>query len=134
MRILTCCLSLSLISSQWVTSSKVRRQLRHTSSPNTVVQWPTQGHSEVTSGGDINGREQCMAQLYLWPGCQFHLREPGKRVIARIAAHFDGRLKSSTEGRALRLTEHLAAQFFIKLNAGYSGGLAVRHAGQRRSN
>ena len=40
----------SLISIQRVISSKVRKQLRHTSSPSTVVQWPMHGLSAVTVG------------------------------------------------------------------------------------
>jgi hypothetical protein len=51
MRRFTARRSSSLISSQRLTSSKVRRQLRQTSSPSTVVQWPMQGESEVISRG-----------------------------------------------------------------------------------
>ncbi len=51
MRRFTARRSASLISSQRETSSKVRRQLRQTSSPSTVVQWPTQGESAVISVG-----------------------------------------------------------------------------------
>lgn len=48
-RRLTCRRSSSLISNQRETSSNVRRQLRQTSSPSTVVQWPMQGESAVIS-------------------------------------------------------------------------------------
>jgi len=41
--------SSSVIVGQLVISSKVRKQLRHTSSPSTVVQWPMQGESAVIS-------------------------------------------------------------------------------------
>jgi hypothetical protein len=40
----------SLIVGQRVTSSKVRKQLRHTSSPSTVVQCPMHGLAAVTAG------------------------------------------------------------------------------------
>ena len=39
----------SLICGQPMTSSSVRWQPRHTSSPRTVLQWPMHGHSEVIS-------------------------------------------------------------------------------------
>ena len=42
--------SSSLIVGQRVTSSKVRKQLRHTSSPSTVVQCPMHGLAAVTAG------------------------------------------------------------------------------------
>ena len=66
-RRLTCIRSDSLISSQRLTSSKVRRQLRQTSSPSTVVQWPMQGEAEVISreltaicmGRDYSGFVAC---------------------------------------------------------------------------
>lgn len=52
--------SSSVSSGQRVTSSNVRKQLRHTSSPSAVVQWPVHGHWEVTSGEkDVSSR--CMA-------------------------------------------------------------------------
>ncbi len=64
-RRLTARRSSSLISSQRLTSSKVRRQLRQTSSPSTVVQWPTQGESAVISAG--TSREAGMGRHYT--GC-----------------------------------------------------------------
>jgi len=48
MRRLTAHRSSSFISTQRVISSNVRRQLRHTSSPSTVVQWPMHGLAAVT--------------------------------------------------------------------------------------
>jgi len=53
--------SSSFISSHRATSSKVRKQLRQTSSPSTVVQWPMQGESEVISTG---GSVVCMGRDY----------------------------------------------------------------------
>ena len=42
--------SSSLMVGQRVISSKVRKQLRHTSSPNTVVHCPTHGLAALTAG------------------------------------------------------------------------------------
>ncbi len=61
------------------------------------------------------------------------LRKPNQRLLARLAAHFRRRPQPRTKGRALRLAKHLAAQFFIKLNTGYTGRLAIWHTGQWRS-
>jgi hypothetical protein len=74
-----------------------------------------------------------MAQLYLRLGRQLHLRKPVQRLFPRSAAHLLRGLQSGAKGRSLRLVEHPAVHFFIKLNTGYTGWLALRHAGQGRS-
>lgn len=60
MRWFTAHRSVSFISIQRVISSKVRKQLRHTSSPRTVVQWPMHGLSAVTTGGDTRCTDQVL--------------------------------------------------------------------------
>lgn len=122
--------SSSPISTQRVISSKVRKQLRHTSSPSAVEQCPVQGVSAVTSAE--GEKRRCMARLYRLCG-PFQSRQPDHRRLARLAAHLGGRLKTGTEGRALGLSEHPAAQLLVELYARHPGRLAVRHAGQRRS-
>lgn len=129
MRRFTARRSSSLIPTQRVISSKVRKQLRQTLSPSTVVQWPTQGESAVISAE--GEKRRCMTRLYRLRGL-FQLRQPDHRLLARLAAHFCGGLQPSAEGRALGLAEHLAAQIVVKLHAWQPGGLAIRHAGQGR--
>lgn len=129
MRKFTARRSSSLIPTQRVISSKVRKQLRHTSSPSAVEQCPVQGVSALISAEGENRR--CMARLYRLRRL-FQPRQPDQRLLARLAAHLGGRLQPAAEGRACGLAEHLAAQLVIELNARHPGGLAVRHAGQGR--
>jgi hypothetical protein len=132
MRRFTAMRSSSLNSTQRVISSNVRRQLRHTSSPNTVEQCPTQGEAELISRCE-GGAEEGTAGLYRGPSLRFQACEPGQRLLARGSAHLRGRLQTAAECRALRPAKHGTAVILIQLRAAHPGGLALRHTRQGRS-
>ncbi|BCK88854.1 hypothetical protein MIZ01_2660 [Sideroxyarcus emersonii] len=88
-----------------------------------------QGESAVTS---IISSEVNMAGLYRLRGL-FQLRQPTHRIFARRSAHLGRRLQPAAKGRSLRLAKDFAAQLVIQLHARHPGRLAVRHAGQGRS-
>ena len=80
----------------------------------------------------VRGSKNSMRGLTCWAGDLLKTRQPDDRLFARSAAHLGRRLQPAAKGRALRLAEHLAAQFFIELYARHPGRLAIRHAGQGR--
>ncbi len=123
--------SSSVSSGQRVTSSNVRWQLRHTSSPSAVVQCPTQGHSAVISCWIEAGR---IRRLYRWPCFLLQFTQPLQRMFTRVAAHFCRRLQPGAKCRTLRLAEYLAAQLFIQLRTRNFRRFTTGHAGQGRGN
>lgn len=133
MRRFTARRSSSSIATQRVISSKVRRQLRQTSSPSAVEQCPVQGVSAVTSGWEA-GVWVCIGPR-LYRRCSRPLQpgQPHHRRLARFTAHLRRRLQAAAKSRPLGPAEDRAAVIIRKLHTAHPGRLALRHAGQRRS-
>lgn len=131
MRRFTARRSASSIATQRVISSKVRRQLRQTSSPSAVEQWPVQGVSEVTSGWEAGVWVSIGPRLYSRCRRPLQPRQPHHRRLARLPAHLRRRSQAAAKSRPLRPTENRATVILRKLHTAHSGRLALRHAGQR---
>jgi hypothetical protein len=86
MRQFTARRSSSLISNQRLTSSKVRKQLRQTSSPSTVQQCPMQGESAVISRG-IWGNGEDMARHYTRGQVACSKRVNHASACSRVSPH-----------------------------------------------
>lgn len=59
------------------------------------------------------------------------LSQPEHRLFAGVAAHLGGGLQAGAEGWAVGVAEDLAAFILAQLYAAHTGGLAVRHTGNR---
>lgn len=65
-------------------------------------------------------------------GGGLEVNQVGNSLLARAAAHLGRGLKAAANFRPQRRAKQLTAQPLVELNAGRVGGLALRHAGDRR--
>lgn len=121
--------SSSVSSGQRVTSSKVRKQLRHTSSPSAVVQWPVHGHWEVTSGEkDVSSK--CMA--HYTPGrvaCSSRLSHASASSLELPHISSEGCRPAQNAGRSGRpntLQRNASSSWIHGIPAGLPCGMSGR--------
>ena len=91
----------------------------------------TGGSVQTFQNEDTRGRHAITAAA-LRRGQALQIVERRQGRGAREAAHGERGSQRAADRRAVRVPEQATAEAIVKLHAGHTCGLAVRHAGNRR--